>query len=161
MLYDTILVPYDGSNSAKAALSEAVRYAKDDPGATLRIVQIIDVERRIVERLEAEGRRSVEDFEPVKLHAHYDDAIAEADAALHEQIDDALNGLMNEIVIEFLEETVPGEQIVAYADEHGCDLIIMGSRGLGALRGILGSVSSHVLRQARVPVLIVKQGSDR
>ena len=48
---------------------------------------------------------------------------------------------MNEITVDLLDETVPGEQIVAFADEHACDLIVMGSRGLGALRGILGSVS--------------------
>ncbi|MFR4802462.1 MAG: universal stress protein [Eggerthellaceae bacterium] len=36
----------------------------------------------------------------------------------------------------------------------------MGSRGLGALRGILGSVSSYVLRNADVPVLIVKEGTN-
>lgn len=160
MLYDNILVPYDGSPSAEAALAEAVRYAKDDPGAALHIIQIVDTERLIVERLEAEGRSSVEDYSPVKLHAHYEEVIAEADAALHGQIDRMLRGLMNEISFEFLEETVPGEQIVAYAEDHGCDLIVMGSRGLGALRGILGSASSHVLRQAKVPVLIVKQPAE-
>ena len=41
MLYDNIMIPYDGSASSKAALAEAVRFAKDDPGLTLRIVQII------------------------------------------------------------------------------------------------------------------------
>lgn len=67
-----------------------------------------------------------------------------------------LAGLMNKIVIELLEETNPGNQIVSYAHENNCDLIIMGSRGLGALRGILGSVSNYVLREANVPVLVVK-----
>ena len=64
---------------------------------------------------------------------------------------------MNEITVELLDETVPGEQIVAYADEHACDLIVMGSRGLGVLRGMLGSVSYGVLRSADVPVLIAKE----
>ncbi len=160
MLYDNILVPYDGSESARAALAEAVRYAREDPGAALRIIQIIDTEQLVIERLEKEGRNTTDELSSVLLHAHYDEAVNEADAALHKQIDRMLKGLMNEITIELLEETVPGEQIVAYAEEHACDLIIMGSRGLGALRGMLGSVSSHVLRQAKAPVLVVKQRTE-
>ena len=149
MLYDNIMVPYDGSESARAALAEAVRYAREDPGAALRIVQIVDTEQLVIEKLEKEGRNT------------YDEALAEADAALRRQIGSLLKGLMNEVTVDLLDETVPGEQIVAFADEHACDLIVMGSRGLGALRGILGSVSSHVLREAAVPVLIVKQRADR
>ena len=61
------------------------------------------------------------------------------------------------VSIDIVEETLPGDQIVAYAKEHEAELIVMGSRGLGALRGILGSVSSHVLRTAPMPVMIVKQ----
>ena len=149
MLYDNIMVPYDGSESARAALAEAVRYAREDPGAALRIVQIVDTEQLVIEKLEKEGRNTP------------DEALAEADAALRRQIGSLLKGLMNEVTVDLLDETVPGEQIVAFADEHACDLIVMGSRGLGALRGILGSVSSHVLREAAVPVLIVKQRADR
>ena len=153
MLYDNIMVPYDGSESAQAALAEAVRYAREDPGAALHIVQIVDTEQLVIEKLEKEGRNTPDELSSVLLHAHYDEALAEADAALRRQIGGLLKGLMN--------ETVPGEQIVAFADEHACDLIVMGSRGLGALRGILGSVSSHVLREAAVPVLIVKQRAER
>ena len=153
MLYDNIMVPYDGSESARAALAEAVRYAREDPGAALRIVQIVDTEQLVIEKLEKEGRNTTDELSSVLLHAHYDEVLAEADAALHRQIDGLLKGLMNEITVELLD--------VAYVDEHACDLIVMGSRGLGALRGILGSVSSHVLREAAVPVLIVKQRADR
>ena len=56
MLYDNIMIPYDGSASSKAALAEAVRFAKDDPGLTLRIVQIIDTDQLAIDKLEAEGR---------------------------------------------------------------------------------------------------------
>ena len=161
MLYDNIMVPYDGSESAQAALAEAVRYAREDPGAALRIVQIVDTEQLVIEKLEKEGRNTTDELSSVLLHAHYDEALVEADAALRRQIGGLLKGLMNEITVDLLDETVPGEQIVAFADEHSCDLIVMGSRGLGALRGILGSVSSHVLREAAVPVLIVKQRTER
>lgn len=152
MLYDHILVPYDGSASAKAALAEAVRYAKDDPGAKLSIVQIIDTQLLLAERLQAERRNAADQFTPIVSQTDYNEVITE----LNKNIVGLLPNLMNDIAVEFLEETEPGEQIVAYAEENGCDLIIMGSRGLGAIRGILGSVSSHVLREATMPVLIVK-----
>ena len=54
MLYDNIMIPYDGSASSKAALAEAVRFAKDDLGLTLRIVQIIDTDQLAIDKLEAE-----------------------------------------------------------------------------------------------------------
>ena len=160
MLYDNIMVPYDGSESAQAALAEAVRYAREDPGAALHIVQIVDTEQLVIEKLEKEGRNTPDELSSVLLHAHYDEALAEADAALRRQIGGLLKGLMNEITVDLLDETVPGEQIVAFADEHACDLIVMGSRGLGVLRGMLGSVSYGVLRSSEVPVLVAKKEED-
>ena len=81
MLYDNIMVPYDGSESAQAALAEAVRYAREDPGAALHIVQIVDTEQLVIEKLEKEGRNTPDELSSVLLHAHYDEALAEADAA--------------------------------------------------------------------------------
>lgn len=156
MLYDNVLVPYDGSPSARAALAEAVRFAKDDPGLTLHVVQIVDTEQLVIDKLEAEGR----DFATVSasddLRAAHDQVRAEAEERLERQVDALARGLMNKVEPQLLEEVNPGPQIVDYARERRCDLIVMGSRGLGALRGIIGSVSSHVLRNADVPVLIVK-----
>lgn len=159
MLYDNIMVPFDGSASAHAALDEAIRFAKDDPGAALVIVQILDTEKLVIAKLEAAGRRR-DSVTSDELHTLYDEAVDDADKKLHRQIDGKLKDLMNKITVELLEETVPGEQIVAYAAEHDCDLVVMGSRGLGAIRGIIGSVSSYVLREADVPVLIVKEGTN-
>ncbi|MDI6907067.1 MAG: universal stress protein [Thermoanaerobacterales bacterium] len=51
----------------------------------------------------------------------------------------------------------PAEEIIRYAEEKGYDVVVMGSRGSGPLRGVLlGSVSYKVLNSARCPVLIVK-----
>lgn len=159
MLYDNVMVPYDGSPSATAALAEAVRFAKEDPGLTLHIVQIMDTEKLVIEKLEASG--PVNGAVPDGMREALEEVTAEANRRLHGQVDGMLAGLMNKVVVELLEETHPGSQIVSYAADHDCDLIVMGSRGLGALRGILGSVSSHVLREAAVPVLIVKQRAER
>jgi nucleotide-binding universal stress UspA family protein len=49
------------------------------------------------------------------------------------------------------------DEIVAYADSHGVELIVVGSRGHGAIAGaLLGSVSRGVLAESKRPVLIVR-----
>jgi nucleotide-binding universal stress UspA family protein len=51
----------------------------------------------------------------------------------------------------------PDVQIAALAEEIGAGLIVVGSRGLGAMRRVLmGSVSSSVVRHAHCPVLVVR-----
>jgi nucleotide-binding universal stress UspA family protein len=51
----------------------------------------------------------------------------------------------------------PAQRLVEYADYSGCDLIIVGSRGQGALRAaVLGSVSSSVVTRSKKPVLVLK-----
>lgn len=51
----------------------------------------------------------------------------------------------------------PAETLVALAEELGCDHIVMGTRGLGAISGIvLGSIARKVLHLAKVPVVCIK-----
>ena len=58
---------------------------------------------------------------------------------------------------ELYEVGSPGPVLLNMAEEQGCDLIVMGSRGLGPLKGIfMGSVSSYMVSRSKCPVLIVK-----
>jgi nucleotide-binding universal stress UspA family protein len=50
--------------------------------------------------------------------------------------------------------------ILDAALEGGCDLLVAGSRAYGPLRRVLaGSVSSHLLTDGRVPVLVTPRGT--
>jgi YjbE family integral membrane protein len=51
---------------------------------------------------------------------------------------------------------IPAEVIAKEASEQGCNLIVMGTRGVGMTASILGSVAQDTLGQAAVPVLLVR-----
>jgi nucleotide-binding universal stress UspA family protein len=51
----------------------------------------------------------------------------------------------------------PAEVIVEYAKAKHCDQILMGSRGLGSVSGlVLGSVATKVLHLTGIPVTLVR-----
>lgn len=51
----------------------------------------------------------------------------------------------------------PAQVIAGYAVTHHCDLIVMGTRGMGTVKSLLlGSVATKVLHAATVPVMMVK-----
>ena len=60
-----------------------------------------------------------------------------------------------------------GERVADYANDLGADVVVVGSRGLGAVRlGLgslvgMGSVSDAIAHQCKVPVLIVNQQEQK
>ena len=49
-----------------------------------------------------------------------------------------------------------GEGICRIAEDEKADLIVMGTRGMGAVkRALIGSVSEYVIRHSTIPCLIV------
>lgn len=63
----------------------------------------------------------------------------------------ALSGVPTERVILV---GAPAEALASAARDGGFDLLVVGSRGRGASRALLGSVASHLARGIGVPVLL-------
>ena len=125
----TILVATDGSEGAGAALELAAQIA-GETGAELCCVSVDD-------SLDTTG------IDPAPEQR------ARAGAQLARE-----SGLQAEAVAKVGPAV---ERIIEVADERDADLIVVGSRGHGAIVGtVLGSVSMGLVRKSRRPVLVVK-----
>ena len=67
----------------------------------------------------------------------------------------AINACLSDAILEAV--TKAGSVILDFAMDNDMDLIVMGSRGLGVVKGVLlGSVSQYIVEQSKCPVLVVK-----
>jgi len=73
-----------------------------------------------------------------------------------EELDDLLEATDTDVNLETVIGD-PAEELLAYADEHDINHIVVGSSGRGGVsRVLLGSVAETVARRAAVPVTIVR-----
>ena len=137
-MYKNILVAADGSENSLRATEQAADIASLLEGVKVELVSVIaiDVYSDMV-------------YDPIEAHG-------EAQREIIKEASDILTDakVSHEVV---LLHGRPADEIIRYAEESGADLLVMGSRGLGALREFaLGSVSHKVLTHAKCPVLVVK-----
>ena len=137
-MYDTILVPTDGSDHATRA-AEHARYLARLFDATVHVISVVDV--RSAERI-------VDGVGEGEFVAHL-----EADAKKAVEAVEALVGERDSVQTAVIRGE-PAQSILKYADEHDADLLVMGTHGrTGLTRYIAGSVTERVLRLAEIPVL--------
>ena len=138
-----ILVPVDGSASSDKAVAQAVSIAASC-NAKLFFLYVANINQ-------------------LAINAYLSDAIMSAVQKAGQVIlDRAENMMPSDIDYETYSETgSPAVTILEFEKRLGIDLIVMGSRGLGLIKGVLlGSVSQYVVEQAQCPVLVVKAGND-
>lgn len=138
-----LLLPTDGSPAALRAVNHAV--------ALMPMVRELEAHLLHVQA-------PVDSWE-VKSHM----GAAEIAEIQRRKADDALRDARTTLqavgipFVTHVEEGDPSEVIVRLADDLGCHQVVMGTRGMGALSGLLmGSVSSKVLQRASMPVTLVK-----
>jgi nucleotide-binding universal stress UspA family protein len=147
-MYDNILVPTDGSETAEVAVEHAVEMAKRYE-ATLHTLYVVDIDAvnfslgtEQLDRLKSGG---LDEMDDVKEGA--EEATGRvADRASEEGVD----------VVEEVRAGTPHDTIVKYAENNCIDVIVMGSHGRGGVkRALLGSVAERVLRTTHLPVFVV------
>ena len=156
MKYKNILVPYDGSNPSKNALSTALEYV--DLGVAGKVTaffaapipQFETQDFLIAEQIS--GSQPLTPEQTAEMQRRYiefhREKLAKDLGAVAEEAGNAL--------VIAIGQGKPSKAILEYAHTHHIDLIVMGSRGLGAVMSMLGSVSSAVLAESEVLVLVMR-----
>ena len=139
MLFKTIMWATDGTPNADHALPYAKALAQQN-GARLVIAHV--VERYAGHRVGG-----------MAIHADAPEVEEKLKKLVGELSDD---GFSTDLKIESHVGPQPAHQVADLARDTGADLIVVGTRGHGAVKGlVLGSVTQRLLQVAPCPVLVV------
>jgi nucleotide-binding universal stress UspA family protein len=143
-----IVLPFDGSPSADNAVAHVVDLANRFAKARIEI-DVINVQNATA-----------------GLPGFYRDAADVADQITKSSLEEAGKLLAEPLkTLERAKMAVkskvllgePANEIAAHVEDSGADCVVMGTRGLGAVGGlVLGSVASKVVHLVKVPVTLVK-----
>jgi len=139
-----ILLPVDGSEASL----RAVDYARKAAGQLKQPAEfhLLNVQVALRQGVSAfVSQQQIDGY-------HHDEGIKEL-AAARARLDAAKTPYQFYIGVG----AEPAAVIARYAQDKKCDLVVMGTRGLGSVAGVLlGSVTTKVISLVEVPVLLVK-----
>lgn len=154
-MYKSFLVPYDKSDQARKALKAALELASAQEGSTIDVLYVAEIPDFSDPAFEAAAQMAG----VMKVTS---EVAVESQRQYYEAKREALIADAREVVGDFdrvkyhATSGKPQDAIAEFAATGRYDMIVMGCRGLGALRGALGSVSYAVLHSVSIPVLAVK-----
>ena len=145
-MYDTVLFPTDGSETAKAAADHGVDLASRHD-ATMHVLYVVDHERvtqmapdlgsdHVKHTLQEEGQRATSEI---------------ADMASARGVDTTTS----------VREGSAAEMTLTYAEDVGADAIVMGTNGRSGMdRLLMGSTAERVIQNTELPVMTVKRPDE-
>jgi nucleotide-binding universal stress UspA family protein len=146
-MFSSVLVGTDGSTTAAAAVGEAIVLAAK-LGARLTIVSAYEPISEL--RLREERQSAPADAQ--WMVNQREDVLA-----VLEKARELANAGGVTAIETFARQGDAADAILDIAEEQGCDLIVVGNRGMtGAKRFLLGSVPNKISHHAPCSVLIVR-----
>lgn len=145
-----ILVPVDGSDACKSAITMA-RDLAEQTGAKITLLHVLPLP--MLELLAYRAPMGGADILPAQVEERL-----RSDS---EQFLDEAQKIVGEALLAETRAVLghPAELIVEQAGEFS--LVVIGSRGLGRFSGyLMGSVSNYVVAHSRTPVLVVKASDE-
>ncbi|WP_184038723.1 universal stress protein [Chitinivorax tropicus] len=147
-MFKHILVPTDGSPLSEMAVKAAVQMA-GETGAKITSIYVMDL-FPVTPLLE---------YAPVSTPAVAD--FQRQQRGMADRYLSKVEALAKEGEVPCVTDAVTGDSvyqcIIAAAEHHGCDLILMASHGRRGLQGLLlGSETNKVLTHSRIPVLVYR-----
>ncbi|MGI6412447.1 MAG: universal stress protein [Syntrophomonadaceae bacterium] len=147
-MFKKFLVPVDGSDSSKLAYKKALELAKLTNAEIVLLQVAYDLE--YYSRKGVLFARNYYNEKEVKEHST---------SILSDIRNSADEG--DVIITELILLGDPARKIINEAKKSQYDLIIMGTRGNGPLKGaVLGSVSHRVITNCNCPVMVVKNPDE-
>lgn len=144
-MYDRILVPTDGSSGTRRAIDHAIQLAQAHE-ATVHGIYVVNT-------------ASYASFSMETAWEGIGDMLRDEGEAAVAELRSLAESAGVTVETEILEGS-PSREVIRYAEESDCDLIVMGTHGRGGIdRLLLGSVAERVVRASEVPVLTVRVGA--
>jgi nucleotide-binding universal stress UspA family protein len=142
-----ILLATDGSEEARLAAQAAAELSKDT-GSEVHVAYVVPSPREL---------RGHHYYSKEVMRSVIEQAEGEARSFLEEQAKQ-IGASGGKVAETHLETGDPDKEIVRLSEELGVGTIVIGSRGLGAVRrALMGGVSESVVRHAHCPVFVVRK----
>lgn len=145
-MYTHIMIAVDGSSESLQAVREALKLIARGLRTEIALVNV------------------QEPASLLELATRDADAIAAAAVQAGENLMSEAAALLDAEGVGYSMEVVlgePGSMLLEMAEDLNADMVIMGARGMGALKSaIVGSVSKTVITYCRRPVLVVRSPEE-
>lgn len=150
-MYQRILVPLDGSDTAQLGLEQAISLAQPLKARLLLLYVLDDLAWLVEVSAFADSRQLHEDLE-----RHANDLLNNARRMAADRDVEA------QVLVRRTSGQRIAEAIVAEVRRNDCDLVVMGTHGRkGINRLVLGSEAMGVAQTSPVPVLLVREAQPQ